>query len=181
MYPLIHVYPPDQQVPPDVVLPDQVHGTRIVEIITGRENLTACDGVWTASPDISLGVRTADCAPVCLWDDERIGIVHAGWRGLVDGIIENALALFQNPQVWIGPLYPQFEIQPDACAEQIEQRFGTSFFSEKDRVLFFNFHAAIASIVPSAEFDPRSTYDTPTLASWRRNRTSARNTTVISF
>jgi copper oxidase (laccase) domain-containing protein len=179
MTPVIYVYPPGNPVPDPVILPQQVHGTRIVEIATGSESLAECDGVWTTLDTFFLGVRTADCAPVCLWDSKRIGIFHAGWRGLVDGIIEKALTLFDNPQAWVGPLFPRFEIQRDGCAERIEQRFGTVFFSEDEGTLLFDFKSAIASTLPQAEFDPRSTFTTPTLASWRCDRTPARNTTVI--
>lgn len=179
MTPVITVYPPGEPVPDTVILPRQVHGTHIVEITTGSESLAACDGVWTTRHTIALGVRTADCAPVCLWDDRCVGVFHAGWRGLVDGIIEKALALFDSPHAWVGPLFPRFEIQRDGCAERIEQRFGTGFFSEDEGMLLFDFKNAIASILPQAEFDPRSTFITPTLASWRRDRTSACNTTVI--
>jgi len=181
MTPNIHTYSPAEDVLDSVILPQQVHSTRIVEITSGTEDLSDCDGIWTTRSDITLGVRTADCAPICLWDTERIGIFHAGWRGLVNGIIEKALQQFHNPHIWVGPLYPAFEIQRDKCAERIEARFNTIFFAEKNGKLLFNFKSAIASILPQAEFDPQSTFATPSLASWRRDRTSARNTTVIQY
>lgn len=46
------------------------------------------DGFVTASPDVALVVRAADCVPILFWDPEHdvIGACHAGWRGTVGGI-----------------------------------------------------------------------------------------------
>ncbi len=44
------------------------------------------DGLWTTLPDILLGVFTADCLPLFLWGEEVVGIVHAGRRGIQQGI-----------------------------------------------------------------------------------------------
>ena len=69
----------------------QVHGAEIVVVAeagqgAGRE----ADGAVTATPGAPLAVTTADCAPVVLVATDAIGVVHAGWRGLVAGIIESA-------------------------------------------------------------------------------------------
>ncbi len=73
-----------------VVLPQQVHETKILEVTDGAEDLGDCDGIWTQNPDLLLGVSMADCAPVAVWtrDKTRHGIIHVGWRGLVLGIVE---------------------------------------------------------------------------------------------
>jgi copper oxidase (laccase) domain-containing protein len=179
---------PHESLPPSVLLPEQVHGTRIVEIVTGKENLSACDGIFTSLPGVVLGIRTADCAPICFRSGEKIGIVHAGWRGLVDGIVEKMLKNMGTPgsllgadlEIHVGPLLPQFEIQRDHCFYKIQERFGDQFFREKYGMTFFDFHSAIRSIIPTATFDPRSTYLTPELASWRRDRDMRRNITIVA-
>ena len=79
----------------------------------------------------------------------------------------------------MGPLFPIFEIQPDDCFDQIQAKFGDQFFIKKDTKIFFDFKSAIAHLLPSAEFDPRSTYDTLDLASWRRDQDQRRNITII--
>ena len=50
------------------------------------------DAAVTAAPGCVLAVRMADCPPVVLVGDAAVGVVHAGWRGLVDGVIERAVA-----------------------------------------------------------------------------------------
>jgi copper oxidase (laccase) domain-containing protein len=203
---------PSQEIPLGALFPNQTHGTRIVEIVTGTEDLTACDGIWTRDSQFLLGVQTADCAPICFQDSEKFGIVHAGWRGLCDGIIEKMLEIFQHsafqspdgslesglykdisyfspdslvqtqkmPQIFVGPILSQFEIQKDFCYDQIEQKFSTKFFSKEKEKLIFDFQSALQSVLPpQTKFDPRSTFDTPELASWRRDRNAARNKTLI--
>lgn len=49
------------------------------------------DAAVTASPGCVLAVRTADCAPVVLVGGHSVGVVHAGWRGLVAGVVERAV------------------------------------------------------------------------------------------
>ena len=51
------------------------------------------DGLVTKTPALLLSVRTADCVPILLFDPENkvCAAVHAGWRGTVDGIGENAV------------------------------------------------------------------------------------------
>jgi len=79
-----------------VILPVQTHSNNIVEIKTGNEDLQNCDGVFTFNKnDFSLGIQTADCAAICFYDNKKYGIIHAGWRGLVNGIIEKCLNILQ--------------------------------------------------------------------------------------
>ena len=70
----------------------QVHGHRVVVV----EEPGACcgaegDASVTSCPEAGLAVLTADCAPVALSSEEGVvGIVHAGWRGLLAGVVEAA-------------------------------------------------------------------------------------------
>lgn len=68
----------------------------------------AADAAVTARPGCILAVRTADCAPVVLLSREAVGVAHAGWRGLLDGVVERAVsalrALDDGPIVaHVGP------------------------------------------------------------------------------
>jgi polyphenol oxidase len=72
----------------------QVHGARVVTVAapgdcTGEE----ADAAVTNVPGARLVVLTADCAPVVLASEEGvIAAVHAGWRGLREGVVEAAVA-----------------------------------------------------------------------------------------
>lgn len=50
------------------------------------------DAAVTAVPGCVLAVRSADCAPLVLVGERTVGVVHAGWRGLVAGVVERAVA-----------------------------------------------------------------------------------------
>ena len=80
----------------DVASSRQVHGARVVELGTGPlPPGTEADGLVSGAPGRSVLVRTADCVPVLLAhaDGGRVAAVHAGWRGLVAGVIPRALEL----------------------------------------------------------------------------------------
>ena len=173
-----------QDVPSNVILPGQIHGDNIVEIITGNEELNETDALMTKNKNFSLGIRTADCAPVCFSDGEKIGIAHVGWRGLCLGLIEKMLKEFnpQNLKIFIGPFNHSFEIQKDFCFDKIQEKFGNRYFKEKDNKITFLFKDAIMSLLPpDTEFDARNTFEDLSLPSFRRDKTSERLVTVISF
>jgi YfiH family protein len=75
----------------------QVHGDRVVLF---EENVQKIEEVWrlegdallTRTPGVALGVFTADCLPIFLYDPIQgaIGIVHAGWRGTAGGVAGKA-------------------------------------------------------------------------------------------
>jgi len=75
-----------------LVLPRQVHGTRVVEADRAAPPPEA-DGLSTTAPGLLVGVVTADCMPVLLLDERRrvASAVHAGWRGAAAGVLEAAL------------------------------------------------------------------------------------------
>lgn len=71
----------------------QVHGSRVV-VVEGTEPVQGEEGdaLVTTSPHATLAVLTADCAPVALTSPEGVvAAVHAGWAGLMDGVVERAV------------------------------------------------------------------------------------------
>lgn len=77
----------------------QVHGVNVVDAAAATAGVTA-DGAYTNKRGIVLAVLTADCLPVFLCDRDgaEIGIVHAGWRGLVAGVVEAGLRAMGAPR-----------------------------------------------------------------------------------
>ncbi len=74
----------------------QVHGTHI-HAVTGPGTWEG-DGLLTQTPGLALRVAVADCYPVLLEDPTRrvVGALHAGWRGVVGGILPQALEALQQ-------------------------------------------------------------------------------------
>ena len=74
----------------------QRHGTRCVTVTEpwAPGEAPEADAMVSARPGVTLGVLTADCAPVLLADRRArvIGAAHAGWRGALAGVVEAAMA-----------------------------------------------------------------------------------------
>lgn len=116
----------------------QIHSTNVVdarelaspdsrcEVIEGDALITDCAATY-------IGIRTADCVPLLLYaaDKKCCAAIHAGWRGLVYGVIENTLAqLIKNYNVdpryikaAIGPCisFESFEVGPEVVSEFLKQ------------------------------------------------------------
>ncbi len=89
----------------------QVHGTDVFclgDCGVVAEECPVADAVITSQPQTAVAVLTADCLPIllCSANAERVAAVHAGWRGLVAGVVQNTLDQFgQTPptHAYIGP------------------------------------------------------------------------------
>ncbi len=66
----------------------QVHGSEVV-VVNGSGEMAgaAADAAVTASTDCVLAIHTADCVPVVIAGEGTLGVAHAGWQGIVDGVI----------------------------------------------------------------------------------------------
>ena len=82
----------------------QVHGADVIRVHRGRAGVMGtADGLVTQSRRPVLGLLTADCAPVVMLG-RRLAVAHAGWRGLVGGVIAAAARQAQPVRVaWVGP------------------------------------------------------------------------------
>lgn len=97
----------------------QVHGARVLDL--DREGPGDADGAVTAQAGTVCAVLTADCLPVLLCDrgGTRVGVAHAGWRGLAGGVLGAAVAAMSRPpadlMAWLGPAIGQaaFEVGAD--------------------------------------------------------------------
>lgn len=88
----------------DLALARQVHAADVIEVTAERGVVGAADALVTRSPGAAVGVLTADCAPVVIAGDEGVAVAHAGWRGLVAGVVQAAAATIGRPRAaWIGP------------------------------------------------------------------------------
>ena len=74
----------------------QVHGDAVVVADASTPAGLDADAVVTGDRSIALAVRTADCAPVALAGGGLVGVVHAGWRGLVAGVVEQAVTRMRD-------------------------------------------------------------------------------------
>jgi purine-nucleoside/S-methyl-5'-thioadenosine phosphorylase / adenosine deaminase len=78
----------------------QVHGTRVV---VDAEGIEEADGQVISGRGVAAVVLVADCLPVALAGPERVGVVHAGWRGLAAGVLEAGVEATGAVCAAIGP------------------------------------------------------------------------------
>ena len=115
----------------------QQHGARVVTVTDpGDADGAAADAAVTATSDAVLTVRTADCAPLALVATEGVvAAVHAGWRGLAAGVVEEATAAVRrlggrDIRAFVGPCIHaecyEFGRQP---LDDLAARFGRDVVS----------------------------------------------------
>ncbi|PUA18539.1 peptidoglycan editing factor PgeF [Glaciimonas sp. PCH181] len=99
----------------------QVHGINVVDAAAVESGVEADAAISTQSGVVCV-VQTADCLPVlfCDVDGRVVGAAHAGWRGLVGGVLESTVARMRDAgageiMAWLGPAIgsQQFEVGTD--------------------------------------------------------------------
>lgn len=97
-----------RQLPGDPVWLHQVHGTRCVDAAHAVARVEA-DASFSRRHGVVCAILTADCLPVLLCDaaGSVVGAAHAGWRGLLGGVIESSVTAMAVPgaqlMAWLGP------------------------------------------------------------------------------
>lgn len=108
----------------------QVHGTDVVTADADADGdaTVAADGQVTAERGVAALVLTADCLPIALVAPEGVGMVHAGWRGLANGVIAAGVEALRG----LGAGRVAAAIGPGAgpccyeVGEEVHAAFGTS-------------------------------------------------------
>jgi YfiH family protein len=102
--------------------------------LTPRPTLPSGDALMTEQPGVLLGVRIADCLPVFLIDARRraIAVVHAGWRGTLQRVIEKAVGGMQqefgsDPGRMAAVLGPSIRACCYAVGQEVVEAFCGAF------------------------------------------------------
>lgn len=114
--------------PSEPVWLNQVHGVRVIDAALSS-CLESADASFSTRKQVVCVTMTADCLPVLLCDQagSMVAAVHAGWRGLCDGVIEATVkAMPVEParlMAWLGPaIGPQaFEVGSEVRAQFMAQ------------------------------------------------------------
>ena len=139
-----------------------------------------------------LKIKTADCLPIFFFHKNHniFGVVHAGWKGLKDGIIEESINLIKNHvdniidiEVLIGPSISKknYEVQ-----KEFIDYFGSEFIDEIDNKLFCDLKGIAKSKLKSFGLKNiidinQCTYENKNFHSFRRDRTSKRMIGLIYY
>jgi len=147
----------------------QKHTNTVLTIETPwvLEDLKAplADGMVTNKHNLGLGILTADCVPVLLASQDGISVsaVHAGWRGALQGILENSVSHMrqqgaQNIIAAIGPCIAQdsYEVGPDLVqAFQAQDKKALLYFrsAEKEGHFYFDLRGYVAQRLRALNID----------------------------
>lgn len=124
----------------NLILMHQTHSNKVIEIKSGRKKIYG-DAMITKNKKFALGVVTADCVPILLFDKRNkvIGCIHAGWKGAFNGIIEKTIKSIKKigteNEIFasVGPCIGKYSYEVDI-------RFYKMFLekSKKNRNYFLN-------------------------------------------
>jgi len=128
---------------------NQTHSSILLKIEQDTATGIEADAAWTTLKNAPCIVMTADCLPVLVTDKQGsfVSAIHAGWRGLCDGIIEQSIAAICTELtidstellVWLGPCIGKtaFEVGAEVRAEFIAQdpNAASAFKVHQDRYL----------------------------------------------
>jgi purine-nucleoside/S-methyl-5'-thioadenosine phosphorylase / adenosine deaminase len=105
-------------------------------ILTPGTQHEACDGWWSDEPGQGMMLVTADCLPVAIAKRNgrpALAVLHVGWRGLLEGIVQNGAAALDGWELaaaigpGIGPCC--YEVRPDV-AEPYAAAFGAEVITD---------------------------------------------------
>ena len=120
---------------------EQTHSTNSVELNHhSSTHIQNCDASWTQAFNTACIVMTADCIPIllCSEDGQTLAAIHAGWKGALDGVIEQTIQQLpiepSSLKAWIGPCIRQesFEVGEEVVAAFTEKSFRFNDFAEKN-------------------------------------------------
>ncbi len=176
---------------PQITAPTQVHGNSY-HIIETASPPTKCDALITSSPNTPLMIKHADCQATILYDptNNTIANIHSGWKGSSLNIYKNVIATMQkrfnsNPQhiiacvsPSIGPHNYQFKDWKTLLPENMHKyRMGEDHF---DFWSIAEDQLVEAGLLPeNIEIAKICTYENPEFYSYRLNKTTKRNATIV--
>jgi copper oxidase (laccase) domain-containing protein len=157
----------------------QVHG---IDIVSPETLPCEADGLFVSWEDFDkpLAIKTADCLPIVIEGDTGVVFLHAGWRGLANGILDRPEISMIIPQrVYIGPSIHEccFEVSSDFHLnfpgspnfKNVNDKYSFNLQEEAKRILRSKFPSLLIQIAPVC------TCCNENLHSYRRNHTTERN------
>ena len=140
-----------------LILIKQTHSSKVIRITKNNFNKNIeADGVITSLNNVVLGILTADCAPIIIYDDKNKFIcnLHSGWKGSLNKISQKAIKLFdkyqnkrKNLTAIVGPCLgvKNYEVDKNFQKKFIERNIKyTKFFRYKNKKKsYFNLRALI--------------------------------------
>ena len=147
----------------DIFLVSQFHSNKFIYIDEKykKKNKPKADAIITNQKYLPIGVLTADCAPILIYDKEikMIAAIHAGWKGAFKGIISKVIKFmvkkgckFKNMTAVVGPSISSknYEVKEDFKKKFIRKdKKNSLFFKSNRQKLYFDLAKYIYSSLKS--------------------------------
>ena len=136
----------------NIFLLHQIHSNKFVYIDKNhsvKKKLKA-DAVITNKKRLPLGILTADCVPILIYDDvsKMIAAIHAGWKGAYKGIVNRVIKFMikkgchrKNIHAAIGPCISQknYNVKKDFLRKFVKKnKKNTKFFKKRKSIIYFD-------------------------------------------
>ena len=131
-----------------LIMPHQVHETRVAKIdetflslntVERQKAMEGFDALMTNLSGVCIGVSTADCIPVLLYDEAHHAVcaIHAGWRGTVKRIVEKAVeamidAYGTQPQQLVAQIGPGIHLDSFEVGDEVYDAFANEGFDMEE-------------------------------------------------
>ena len=112
----------------DLVVNRQIHSPIVHRAHRGARGEPG-DGLWTDESCVPMLVLSADCVPIAIAGDGRLAVLHAGWRGLLEGVVEAGVtAIGGGDAAVVGPAIGPccYEVGPD-----VSERFDADLTRDR--------------------------------------------------
>ncbi len=175
-----------------IVSMSQTHSTNIEVVKNKKLVYNNVDGIFACNKNYALQVKTADCLPIFFIhkDNNIFGVIHAGWKGLKNGIISKSTKLLKSHindlneiTAFIGPSISQknYEVK-----NEFIDYFGNEFIDKVEDKLFCNLKGVASSQLQKLGVKNvidcnQCTYENENYHSYRRDKTSKRMTGLIYY
>ena len=140
-----------------LILLNQIHSNKVISINKVPKRKLLGDALITSKKKFALGILTADCAPVFIYDSKKkiISAIHAGWKGAYKRILYKAIYEFKKKgsnvkdlNVVIGPCISKrnYEVKKDFLNRFLNQnKKNKHFFSFRRKKIFFSLNEYIVN------------------------------------
>lgn len=175
-----------------IVSMSQTHSTNIEVVKNKKLVYSNVDGIFACNKNYALQVKTADCLPIFFIHKHKniFGVIHAGWKGLKNGIILKSTNLLKSHindlndiTAFIGPSISQknYEVK-----NEFIDYFGNEFIDKVEDKFFCNLKGVASSQLQKLGVKNvidcnQCTYENENYHSYRRNKTSKRMTGLIYY
>ena len=175
-----------------IVSMSQTHSTNIEVVKNKKLVYNNVDGIFACNKNYALQVKTADCLPIFFIHKHNniFGVIHAGWKGLKNGIISKSTNLLKSHindlneiTAFIGPSISQknYEVK-----NEFIDYFGNEFIDKVEDKFFCNLKGVASSQLQKLGVKNiidcnQCTYENENYHSYRRDKTSKRMTGLIYY